>query len=275
MKIGEINTVRIIKSDPKGYFVKDVGPTAFWSKRGLEKEYQIGEEMDLFIFTGSKGELFATTRTPKITMGRFEALRVVDNSSIGTFMDWGLNDDLMVPFDEQDMELEVGEKYVVCLYIDEQSKRIRGTTIFYEHLSKVPIEKTPGDEVELLVVEESKLGITVIIDNSYEGLLYSDEVYKVLEPGERISGFIKKIREDGKIDVTLQKFGYRKVEPNADRIMDYLQKNDGFLDMNDKSDPEEIKHRFQMSKKTFKKALGALYKQRLIEMKDKGVFLAK
>ncbi len=273
MKVGDYNLAKVIKHKQDGYVVKSDGKIALLPQREADHEMAIGEELNVFVYTSPKGELLATLQQPKIKMGEFVALEVKENSGAGTFVDWGLRDDLLIPYDEQDYELEEGKKYVTRLYVDEKSNRLRGTTIFYDFMDHENVELVAGDEVDLLVVEETDLGITVIINGKHEGLLYQDEVYDVLEIGSAVKGYIKKIRSDQKIDVTLHKFGYRKVEPNAQKILDKLKANDGFLGLHDKSDPEEIRHQMGMSKKIFKKAIGSLYKQRLIAIEQNGIKL--
>jgi len=276
MEIGKINNLVVKSSDSKGYILEDTEQnTVFLNTKESDKNYAEGDKISVFIYTDNVGTAIATTKSSKIEINSFEALRIVDNSTVGSFADWGLTEDLLIPLSDQDFALTPGEKYVVFLYLDEISKRLRGSTVFYEHIQTENIELVPGDEVSLLVVEHSDLGITVIIDNKYEGLLYNDEVYEVLEVGDKIKGYVKKVRTDNKIDLTLQKFGYRKVEPNAQIILDQLNKNGGFLDLHDKSDAEVVKAKLKMSKKTFKKALGALYKQRLIRIEPNGIYIVE
>ena len=276
MEIGKQNQLSVKEIEEKGYFLTDdEQKIVFLPQKECTQNYKIGDTINVFIYTDNKGTPIATTKKSKIELNCFEVLEIVENTTVGSFANWGLSEDLLIPFSDQDFELIPNEKIVVFLYLDEKSKRLRGSTVFYEHTQNEKNEYTPGDEVELLVCEHSDLGITVIIDNKHEGLLYNDEVYDIVEVGDKLKGFIKKVRPDHKIDVTLHKFGYRNVEPNAQKILDALQKNDGFLELSDKTDPEIIKAQLKMSKKTFKKALGALYKQRLISIEENGVYLLK
>jgi predicted RNA-binding protein (virulence factor B family) len=197
----------------------------------------------------------------------------VQVNKYGAFMDWGLTKDLLVPFSEQQHRIKQGKWYVTYLFFDEKSGRLVGSTRIDHFLKSSDIQYTPGDEVDLLLYDQTALGYKVIINNKHQGLIFRNEVFKNLEPGYQARGFIKKVRDDGKIDVSLNRFGYRNIAPNTELIMKYLRGHDGYLDLNDNSKPEEIISRLEMSKKTFKKAIGDLYTRRLIRIERDGIYL--
>ena len=179
----------------------------------------------------------------------------------------------MVPFKEQRIKMEVGQSYLVFMYLDEVTDRLVGSSQLNKVLELENIELEEGEEVQLLIGPRTDLGFQAIINNTYRGLLYENELFKDIQPGDRTTGYVKRIREDKKIDLSLEKQGYQSIEPNADRVMKVLKENEGFLPLHDKSDPEKIQKTLQMSKKNFKKAIGTLYKKRLIVLEPKGVRL--
>jgi predicted RNA-binding protein (virulence factor B family) len=218
----------------------------------------------------------ATTLQPYILVNEFALLRVNYINQVGAFMDWGMEKDILVPFKEQARPMEKGKRYLVYLYVDEKTNRLVASSKTNQFLSNENITVEKGEEVDLIVSHITELGINVIINEKHKGLLYKDEVYdESIRTGDRAVGYIKNIRPDGKIDVSLQKQGYENVEPNAGKIVDELRASRGFLRLNDNSHPEDIKTVLKMSKKTFKKAIGSLYKDKLIEIKDDGIYLVK
>ena len=190
-------------------------------------------------------------------------------------MDWGLAKDIFVPFREQVKKMEEGDTHIVCLYLDKATNRLAASSKINRFLKNENIEVKEKDEVDLLIAEVTDIGVNVIINDCYKGILYQDEIFQTLNYGTRVRGYIKKIREDKKIDVSLQKSGYANVLPNEEKILDMLKKSNGFLKLNDSSSPEEITEVLEMSKKTFKKAIGSLFKQRLIKIEEKGISLAR
>ena len=210
---------------------------------------------------------------PKAKVGEFAFLKVKQVSRIGAFLDWGLEKDLFCPFIEQEGRMQEGQWYIVYVYVDKMTDRIAASAKLENFVEKRDIMLKPNQEVDLLIGKQTPLGYNVIVDNQYMGLIYENEIFKKVNTGDRTTGFVKNIREDDKIDIILQKPGYAAVEPNAQKILDILKSNDGFLDLNDKSDPDEISNRLEMSKKTFKKAIGGLFRQKLITIEDDGVRL--
>lgn len=243
--------------------------------RYITKDMQLGDMIDVFVYNDSEDRIVATTLTPKITLNKFENLRVTSVTNYGAFMDWGLAKDIFVPFREQVKKMEEGDTYIVCLYLDEETNRLAASSKINRFLKNETINVKEKDEVDLLIADITDIGINVIINDQYKGILYQNEIFQPLDYGERVKGFIKKIREDKKIDVSLQKSGYANVEPNEKKILEKLKQSSGFLNLSDKSDPDDITEILEMSKKTFKKAIGSLFKQRLIKIEEKGIYLVK
>lgn len=242
----------------------------------VPKVFEIGEEIVVFVYLDHEERPVATTLQPYILLNEFALLRVNYVNQVGAFMDWGMEKDILVPFKEQARPMEKGKRYLVYLYKDEKTNRLVASSKTNQFLSNENITVEKGEEVDLIVSHITELGINVIINEKHKGLLYKDEVYdESIRTGDRAIGYIKNIRPDGKIDVSLQKQGYENVEPNAEKILDELRASRGFLRLNDNSHPEDIKTVLKMSKKTFKKAIGSLYKDKLIEIKEDGIYLVK
>jgi predicted RNA-binding protein (virulence factor B family) len=196
-------------------------------------------------------------------------------SEVGAFLDWGLEKDLFMPFTEQSPNMQEGESYVVYIYLDEVTERIIASSKIAKFISNEHLQVETGEEVELIVFEESPLGYSCIINGMHRGLLYRNDIYRPVEIGDKLTGYIKTIRQDTLIDLTLQKIGFKNVLSSTDIILEYLKKNNGFLSLTDKSSPEEISKLFGMSKATYKKSIGVLYRQRKVLIKDDGVHLVK
>lgn len=274
IEIGKENTLRILRSSEPGlYLIDEDGNEVLLPNKYVPEEYQKGSEINVFIYKDSEDRLVATTRKPLAMVGDFACLNVLAVNNFGAFLDWGLEKDLMVPFREQLGKMEVGQTHIVYLFVDPRTERIVATSKFEDHIRAVGTELSEGDEVQLLIGPRSDLGIKVIINNGYLGLVYHNEVFKPIRTGDKTTGYVKKIREDGKIDIALERQGYESVEPNAQKILALLNEHGGSLEISDKSPPEVIKERVGMSKKVFKKAIGALYKQRRITISDEGISL--
>lgn len=224
----------------------------------------IGDRINVFVYKDSEDRIVATTQMPIAQVGEFALLRVNAVNEIGAFLDWGLPKDLLVPFREQKVKMETGRSYIVYVYVDHASDRIVASSKINKFLNNVPIKYNVGDSVDILIVQKVDIGFKVIIDNLFWGVIYSNEVFKEINIGDRMPAFIKNIREDEKIDVTLSDRIDRRIMELADKILMYLMNNDKTMHLTDKSDPEEIKNIFECSKKDFKKALGHLYKKKLI-----------
>lgn len=264
-QIGKYNTLCVIKKVDFGVYL-DGGDRGeiLMPIRYVPEGVEIGDQVEVFIYLDSEDRLIATTERPYAQVGEFAMLKVKSVDRFGAFLDWGLMKDLLVPFREQKVNMIEGRSYLVYVYVDEETGRIAASAKLNKFLSKSVPQYKPGEEVDLILESESDLGYNAIVNNSHIGILYENEVFEQLEKGQKVKGYIKKIREDHKIDLLLYKPGYDKVDPVTESILDLLKKNGGTLNITDKSDAETIYDQFGVSKKTFKKALGALYKKRLI-----------
>lgn len=282
MQIGKYNTLTILRDTKVGLFLGnpddniDGNSGILLPNKYVPEHFNIGDEISVFVYLDHEERPVATTLEPYILLNEFALLRVNYVNQIGAFMDWGLEKDVLVPFKEQARPMEKGKRYLVFLYIDNKTNRLVASSKLNQFLKNENLDIAVGDAVDLIVSHITDLGINVIINEQFKGLLYKNEVYdENIRTGDRLQGFIKTIRPDNKIDVTLQKQGYQNVEPNADLIMQELRASRGFLRLNDNSHPEDIKTVLKMSKKTFKKAIGALYREKLIEIKEDGIYLIK
>ncbi len=273
-EIGKLNSLRVVKEVDFGLYL-DGGEHGeiLLPKRYVPENAKPEDILEVFIYLDSEDRVIATTETPYIMIGEFACLKAVAITSMGAFLDWGLMKDLFVPFREQKQKMEEGKWYVVTVYLDFDSKRLVASAKIEKFLDNLPPEYDAGEEVDLLIAGETDLGFNAIINNKHSGVLYKNEVFQPLKKGDRIKGYIKKIREDEKIDLILQKAGYQKVDDISMRIVDVLKEHKGYIAITDKSDPDTIYNLFGVSKKTFKKAIGSLYKFRVISIEDKGIRL--
>ena len=229
-----------------------------------------GDTLDVFIYLDQDERPIATTQTPKAMVGDFAYLEVAWVNQYGAFLDWGLMKDLFCPFREQKMRMIKGNSYIVHVHLDDESYRIVASAKVDRYLSDEMPQYKHGDEVDLLIWQKTDLGFKVIIDNKFGGLVYKDQIFKYVHSGDRMKGYINNVRPDGKIDVTLQPTGRKQTKEFSDALLDYLNENNGYCNLGDKSDAEEIYERFQVSKKAFKKAVGDLYKRHLITLEEGG-----
>ena len=273
MKIGQYNTLKIDRDTQVGLFLTDGKDDVLLPNKYVPKVFEIGEEIIVFVYLDHEQRPVATNLEPYILLNEFALLRVNFVNQVGAFMDWGMEKDILVPFKEQARPMEKGKRYLVYLYMDEKTNRLVASSKTNQFLSNDALTVENGEEVELIVSHITEVGINVIINEKHKGLLYKDQVYDDIRTGDRLRGFIKNIRPDNKIDVALQIQGYQAIEPNAEKILLELRASRGFLRLNDNSHPEDIKTVLKMSKKTFKKAIGALYKDKLIEIKEDGIYL--
>jgi len=273
-EIGKINHLYVVKEVDFGIYLDggDLGEILM-PKRYVPEGTMPGDHLDAFIYLDSEDRLVATTEKPFAMVEEFALLEVVSVTPVGAFLNWGLPKDLFVPFREQRQPMEEGKKYLVYIYVDTNTKRIAASSKIEQYLDNIPVDYDLDEEVDLIIVNETDLGYNAIIDNSHFGILYKNEVFQPLNPGDRVQGYIKKIRTDSKIDLRLEKIGYEKISSFVDRIIAELQKNKGFLPLTDKSSPEEIYQTFKISKKNFKAAIGALYKKRFIALEENGIRL--
>jgi len=275
-EIGKINHLYVVKEVDFGIYLDggDLGEILM-PKRYVPEGTQPEDTIEAFIYLDSEDRLVATTEKPLAMVEEFSLLEVVSVTPVGAFLNWGLPKDLFVPFREQRQPMEEGKKYLVYVYVDTNTKRIAASSKIEQYLDNIPVDYDLDEEVDLIIVNETDLGYNAIIDNSHFGILYKNEVFQPLNPGDKVPGYIKKIRTDGKIDLRLDKIGYEKITSFVDRIIVELQKNKGFLPLTDKSSPEEIYKTFKISKKNFKAAIGALYKKRFITLEENGIRLNK
>ena len=274
-QIGKINHLEVLKELDFGIYL-DGGELGeiLMPKRYVPEGTMLGDFIEAFIYLDSEDRLIATTETPLAQVEEFALLEVVSVTQVGAFLNWGLPKDLFVPFREQRKPMEVGQKYLVYVYLDADSKRVAASSKIEKYLDNIPVDYDENEEVDLIIVNETDLGYNAIIDNCHLGILYKNEVFQPLKSGDKVQGYIKKIRPDGKIDLRLDKVGYEKIGGLADHILDKLRQNNGFLPFTDKSSPDEIYQAFRVSKKNFKAAIGALYKQRQIILEEKGIRIA-
>lgn len=274
-EIGKYNVLKVVKDLDFGLYLdggEELGEILI-PRRYVPVNCTVDSELEVFIYLDSEDRLIATTEMPEATVGQFAFLEAVSVSQVGAFMDWGLPKDLLVPFREQKMDIEKGKRYVVYVYLDDESRRIAGSTKIEKFLDNLPPQYSEGQEVDLMVFHQSELGYKAIVNGMHTGILYTNEVYRNLQKGEKLKGYIKKVREDDKIDLVLEKPGYGKVDGIAQSLLDRLKKANGFIDITDKSPSDEIARRLGISKKNFKKAVGSLYKQKIIAIETGGIRL--
>ncbi len=274
--IGEQNTLTILRETDNGFYLIDKEENEVLLPNAYIKEgWAIGDEVEVFVFTDSEDRLTATTVVPKIKLDDFALLKVNEVNNIGAFLDWGLPKDLFVPFKEQKTKMREDKHYVVTMYLDYESERLVASSKIDSFLEFEDIHLTEGQEVEIIIYERTPLGFNCIINKLYKGLIYENEVFRNLNIGEHTIGYIKTVRDDNKIDVSLQKVGYVAQDENQEKILNILRGDAGYIGLTDKSKPEEIYEELKMSKKAFKKAIGGLYKQKLVWLKKDGIYLTK
>ncbi len=274
LALGVYNTLEILRDrEPGLYLGDDDGNEVLLPNKYVPEEFEIGDKLKVFVYLDSSERVVATTLEPYATVKSFAYLKCTSVSDIGAFLDWGLEKDLFVPFKEQASKMRVGSWYLVYVYLDEETNRLVASSKTNAFLDNSLVLLSSYDEVDLIASHPSPYGWNMIVNQKHLGLVYSDEIFQKITPGDQLKGFIKKVRPDGKIDLTLQRHGYRGIEPNAQQVLNELKVSGGFIDLNDKSDPEDIKEVFQLSKKSFKKAIGSLYKARRISIEKDGIRL--
>ena len=272
--IGKNNTLEVLRQVDFGFYLgDDEDNDVLIPQKYVPEDLKVGDNIDVFIYKDSEDRIIATTLDPYARTDEFAYLEVKDVNSTGAFLDWGLEKDLLVPYREQSGNVQVGHWIFVYVYFDPRTERIAASMKSTEFVEKEEIELEEKQEVDLLIGRKTDIGFNVIINHLYEGLIYDNEIFKKVSPGDKTKGFIKKLRFDKKIDVILEKEGYESVEPNTQVILENLKFNGGFLGLNDKSDPDAIKEQLGMSKKTFKKAIGGLYREKAIRIEDDGIHL--
>lgn len=276
VEIGKMNELRVVKEVDFGIYL-DGGERGeiLMPKRYVPEDCKVDDLINTFIYRDSEDRLIATTETPRAMVGDFALLKVVSMSTVGAFLDWGLPKDLLVPYREQAQRMETGKWYVAYIYLDTDSERIVASTKIHRFLDNLPPEYTELQEVDIFIAGKNEIGYKAIINNMHTGMLYKNEVFQPIKQGQHLKGYIKKVRDDEKIDLCLEKPGFEKQDALSQKILDYLTDNDGYMELTDKSDPEKIYQLFRTSKKNFKKALGSLYKKQQVDLEEFGVRLVK
>ncbi len=274
IKIGDYNTLKVVKEVDFGIYLDggEEGEILMPSKY-VPEGTKPDDEIEVFIYSDSEDRLIATSETPFAKVNEFAFLKVKAVNKFGAFLDWGILKDLLVPFREQKTDMTEGYSYIVYIYLDEKTNRLAASAKINKFLNTETPPYAVNDKVDILIESKTDIGYKAIIENEYAGLVYENEVFKNIKKGDRLTAFVKKIRPDGKIDLMLQKSGYEQIDGISETILKILEENKGFIAANDKSSPEMIKSLFGISKKAFKKAIGSLYKQRLITFKDDGIKL--
>jgi len=275
LKIGNYNTLKVVKEVDFGLYLESGKGEILIPSKYVPQNTRIGDELEVFVYTDSEDRLIATTLSPIAVVGEFAAMTVKDVTDFGAFLDWGIQKDLLVPNNEQHRKLYKGQKTVVRVCLDPRTDRVVGVGKLGPFLSKDTSELEEKQEVSLLIYEETDLGYMAIIDNQYAGMLYRNEVFEPLEVGDTRLGYIRKIREDGKIDLRLNKEGVAAIVDGKDIVLNKLKSEGGFLPYHDKTDADVIKEVFQISKKTFKKAIGGLYRDGSIVLLENGIKLKR
>ena len=276
IRLGDYNRMTVVKSVDFGLYLDggDEGEVLL-PARYVPDGCKEGDEIEVFVYLDSEERLVATTQTPKARVGDFAFLTVSWVNEYGAFLDWGLMKDLFCPFREQKMKMEKGKGYIVHVHLDNESHRIVASAKVEHYFDPSFPPYRHGDEVDLLVWQKTDLGFKVIIDNRFPGLVYGNQVFRQIHTGDRLTGYIDMVREDGKVDVMLQPTGWRMTKETADIILDYMESHGGTCPLTDKSPAEDIYQQFQVSKKSYKKAIGDLYKRRLITIEDDCIRLNK
>lgn len=274
--LGKHNRLRAVRQTDNGVYLTDregtrevLLPNKFIPDEGLEEDQYI----KVFIFKDSEDRLTATTAEPFLLLEQFACLQVREVNDVGAFLDWGLEKDLLVPFKEQPGRMVIGGWYMVYLYLDEETERLVASGRYQKFLEKAAYDLKQGQAVDVLIDDQSDLGINVIVNHRFRGLIYENELFERVQRGDHKKGFIKTLRPDGKLDITLQRPGYGKVDATGAKILAKLKENNGFLPFGDKSDPEDIVRVFEMSKKTFKMTLGKLFKEQKVRIEENGIYL--
>jgi uncharacterized protein len=273
LNIGSYNELVVARAVDIGLYLSAADTDVLLPAKYVPQGTSVGDRLKVFVYTDSEDRPVATTLAPKAVVGQFAYLRAKDIAAFGAFMDWGLEKDLLVPNSQQQFKMKAGQQYVVKVCLDAGTRRVYATSKIAAQLESAPRTLAAGRKVDLLIYDVSKIGYAAIVDQLYSGMLYRDEVYDPLRVGDRRDGYVTRVRDDGKIDLTLKKPGFSSLGESGDRIVTTLQGAGGFIDCHDKSPPEKIKQAFSMSKKEFKRAIGALYKSGRIEILEKGIRL--
>ena len=276
IKVGEYNKLKAVRQTDNGVYFASNNPEeeVLLPNKYIPDELYEDDELELFVFKDHEGRLTATTQKPKVTVNKFGYLWCKDVNDYGAFLKWGLDKDLLVPFREQAERMKEDQRYLVYVYVDKVSGRLVGTSRYLRYLRHKTIELEDGQEVELIIDNSTDMGVNVIINDTYQGLIHASDFHTQLKRGDRCKGYIKHVRKDGKIDVSLHASAFDRVSASAQKVLGLLKESeDGSLPYHDKTPAEVIKKELSMSKKTFKQAIGGLYSRKLILIKDDGIYL--
>lgn len=275
-EIGNFVTLEACKRTPQGiYLITDEKHEILLPNKYIPKWLEIGDKIEVFIYTDSEDRPIATTLIPKLKINEVKLLKAVDVTDVGAFFDWGVEKHLLVPFSEQFVKVEKDKNYLIYLYKDELTNRMVGTTKYGKFLKNNSIELNVGDKVNFIVSGQTDIGYTIIVDQKYLGMIYKNEVFKNIHLGDELTGYVRNIREDAKIDVSMNSASIDEIEILANKIYEKLLKEKGVINISDKSNPDEIYSMFQVSKKAFKRAIGVLYSERKITINPKSIVLAE
>ena len=274
IRLGEYNTLEILRETDPGLYLGDTQENVVLLPHRYKPEnFNIGDMLEVFVYLDYEERPVATTLTPHVLLNDFGYLHCSDVNEFGAFMDWGVQKQLFVPFKEQARPMKVGNWYIVYLSMDEQTKRLVGSSKTNKYLNNDSVTLQKFDEIAIMVTHITDLGANVIVNGKHKGLIFINDIFEDIRTGDTMKAYVKGVREDNKIDVVLQSPGYRSIEPNANFILDELKAAGGFMPLHDKSDPQDIKNELGMSKKSFKKAIGTLYKDKQILIKPDGIEL--
>ncbi len=275
IRAGQYHRLKVVKLVEFGAYLDGQGTELLLPKRFLPKtRLEAGDEVDVFVYHDSEDRLIATTQRPKGVVGDILTLDVVSVTKQGAFLDWGLMKDLFLPLSQQKVKVHTGQSVAVLIYLDLPTGRVAATEKFSQYLNNDELTVAEKDQVEVFVFRKTDLGYEVIINNKHIGLMHFGDIFQSIQIGDKLSGYIKTIRPDKKIDVVPGQAGYKKVESETEKILRLLKEKNGLLPYHDKSAPQDIYAAFGMSKKTFKMVLGALYKQKKIQLVEGGIRLA-
>ncbi len=275
LQLGKFQKLSILRETEPGLFLGDTeGNEVLLPNRYKPEFFAIGDELEVFVYLDNEERPIATTDAPYVTLNEFGYLECSAVNKYGAFMDWGLVKQLFVPFKEQARPMKQGSWYIVYLYLDDKTQRLVGTSKTNKYLNNETLTVSRFDEVDIMVSHITDKGANAIINGKHKGLIYIEDIFEDIRTGDRLKAFVKKIRPDNKIDLVLHSPGYRSIEPNAQYVLEELTAAGGFLPLHDKSDPEKIKDELGLSKKSFKKAIGSLYKDKKIRIKEDGIELA-
>ncbi len=271
--IGQYHHLRVLREVDFGFYLALEGATDILLPRRYAPDAQVDDQLAVFVYRDSEDRLIATTERPLAAVGECAFMEVMALESFGAFVDWGLSKELLVPYREQTSGMQVGRYYPVFVYLDERSQRLAGSCRLGRFIAPVAEGLTAGEMVSLLLISETDLGYKAVVNHRYWGLLYRNEVFREVLPGDRLRGYVRQVRDDGQLDLTLRRPGYSEVETAADEIRYQLAQRGGRLPLTDKSDPADIYETLNMSKKTFKQAVGKLYREQVVTLHENEIRL--